>query len=163
MKKSAPSRIIFVSSRLSFTHTLEIGNLKNLPSSFPHFYFEGYLYGNSKLCNIVAADRFAEILKGTGVTSNSLHPGWCSTPIFKNPISTTPLQLLTSVFSRSQRQGAQTSIYLAVSNTVENMTGKFFSDCKPSLKPSKANDKEFCDYIWKISEELVGIKPEEKL
>lgn len=163
MKKSAPSRIIFVASRLSFVQKLKIGNLTNLPTSLFQIFIEGYLYGNSKLCNIVAADRFAEILKGTGVTSNSLHPGWSSTRLFEKSASTTWLHFLTSVLSMTQRQGAQTSIYLAVSNTVKNTTGNFFANCSPTFKPWKVYDKEFCDYIWKTSEELVGIKPEEKL
>lgn len=40
------------------------------------------LYGNSKLCNIITADKFAKILSGSGVTCNAVHPGLCSTPIF---------------------------------------------------------------------------------
>lgn len=43
---------------------------------------ELFTYANSKVCNIITANGFAEKLKGTGITSNSLHPGTVQTDIF---------------------------------------------------------------------------------
>ncbi|XP_008485985.2 retinol dehydrogenase 14-like [Diaphorina citri] len=44
-----------------------------------------------------------------------------------------PLQLIVKTFFKTPEQGAQTSIYLAVSKEVEGVSGKYFSDCKVSV------------------------------
>lgn len=74
MKKSAPSRIVFTSSWFSFFNNLTEENL-NKPKI-------NYIYHNSKVCNIISSDGFAKKLKGTGVTSYSVHPGAVNTNIF---------------------------------------------------------------------------------
>ena len=82
LKKSAPSRIIFVSSATAFFwNNLSLKNL-NYPKNHPmNFLRTSFIYGNSKLCNVIAANGFAERLKKFGVTSNSLHPGLVNTDI----------------------------------------------------------------------------------
>lgn len=74
LKKSGPSRIVFTSSWLAFTNNLTEANL-NEPKSF-------FTYSNSKACNVISADGFAKRLKGTNVTTYSVHPGVVNTKIF---------------------------------------------------------------------------------
>lgn len=82
MKKSAPSRIIFVSSASAFITNLTVDNI-NYPQNHPMtLYRTTLIYGNSKLCNVIAANGFAEKLKNSGVTANSLHPGLVNTDIY---------------------------------------------------------------------------------
>ena len=68
------------------------------------------------------------------------------------------LQVFTAPFFKSSKEGAQTSIYCAVSEEVEGVSGKYFSDCKiRPLKPHALNDDQ-AEKLWKISAEMVGLK-----
>jgi hypothetical protein len=81
LKKSASGRIVFTSSLFAFINNLSLKNL-NFDCQKPKRFDRFFMYGNSKLSMIMAADTFAEKLKGTGVTVNSVHPGLVKTPIF---------------------------------------------------------------------------------
>ena len=53
----------------------------------------------------------------------------------------------------SPEEGAKTSIYLASSHEVKNITGKYFYKSKP-VKSSKASyDREAQKKLWKLSED----------
>jgi NAD(P)-dependent dehydrogenase (short-subunit alcohol dehydrogenase family) len=82
LKKSAPSRIIWVSSASAFFwNNLTVKNLNYSEKQPLNFLRASFIYGNSKLCNVIAANGFAERLRKFGVTSNSLHPGLVNTHI----------------------------------------------------------------------------------
>ncbi len=55
-------------------------------------------------------------------------------------------------------QGAQTSIYCAVSEEMEGVSGQFLADCK-IVKPSNplAMDDNLADRLWEVSSEMVGL------
>ena len=71
---------------------------------------------------------------GTGVTSNALHPGTISTQLAQNAESALPLPILTvplirlilRLFGKTTVQGAQTSIYCAVDETIATTSGVYF-------------------------------------
>lgn len=86
LKKSSPSRIIFSSSCLAFIHNLTQENLTTNVES-KSFIQKITNYNNSKFALLIASDIFAEKLKGSGVTSNSIHPGYVSTDIFQKSYS----------------------------------------------------------------------------
>lgn len=68
LKKSAPSRIVNVSSYGAiFTGKLNPDKLNEVSGSM--------LYARSKLCNILFTMELAKRLEGTDVTTYSLHPG----------------------------------------------------------------------------------------
>lgn len=125
LKKSAPSRIVVVASELYRFACLNLDN-PNPTTTFP-----GYLYYVSKYANIVFTQELARRLEGSGVTANCLHPGMMDSGIWRNvpaPLSW-PLNLIIKAFFKTPEQGAQTSIYLAVSDDVIGVTGKYFMDC----------------------------------
>ncbi|KAJ8977941.1 hypothetical protein NQ317_017409 [Molorchus minor] len=105
------------------------------------------------------------------LTSNSLHPGlvYGDLPLAdKHMISFNTLinlarVIVLMIYGKSEEEGAQTTIHLALSNKVKNITGKHFWDCRMFPPPPGAWNSKFCDAIWKKSEELVHLKPEEKL
>lgn len=68
--------------------------MKNLNkiSDFPILDF--MVYSNSKLCNILTAQGFAERLQGQGVTCNSLHPGFVVTDMYRKMRGETALPIL---------------------------------------------------------------------
>lgn len=80
LRKSQPSRIVFVSSILAYVNNLTVENLNKI-SDFP--IMDLMVYSNSKLCNIITAQEFADRLQGQGVTCNSLHPGFVVTDMYR--------------------------------------------------------------------------------
>ncbi|CAG9819112.1 unnamed protein product [Phaedon cochleariae] len=171
LKKSAPSRIIFVGSALAFCSNLTAETL-NYPQGHPLSLFRTtMIYANSKLANVITANGFAERLKEYGVTSNSLHPGLVNSEIFSASAKYLGLETIARVFrsivllayGKSTEEGAQTTIHLALANELKEVTGKHFWDCIMFPQPPGAWNKKFCDDIWEASEKLVQLKPEEKL
>jgi hypothetical protein len=53
--------------------------------------------------------------------------------------------------------GAATIVYLAASEEVEGVTGKYFAHCKERRPASEAMDLEKQKELWERSAELLGI------
>lgn len=130
LKRSKPSRVVVVASLLYVFARLNLENVN------PTTVLPGYLYYVSKYANIVFSLELARRLQDSGVTVNCLHPGLVSTGIWKNvppPISWV-VNFFLKTFCKSVEQGAQTTIHLAVSEEVEGVTGKYFSDCQVRIR-----------------------------
>ncbi|XP_021940126.1 retinol dehydrogenase 11-like isoform X2 [Zootermopsis nevadensis] len=159
MKKSAPSRIIMVSSLLHHCAKFDIDNL-NCEKKFN----ESQVYFCSKLANMMIANELAKKLKGTGVTVNCVHPGlvytrtWNYLPGLLQPI----FKFILKMFFKSEREAAQTSIFLAVDKDLDDVTGQFFCDCQVVTPSHKALNEGLAKKVWEKTEALVGLKPAEK-
>ena len=58
---------------------------------------------------------------------------------------------------KTPEQGAQTTIYCAVAEELENVSGKYYSDCKEKLLlPHVKNDQ--AERLWIESEKLIKTK-----
>ena len=116
-------------------------------------------YGLSKLCNIMFTYELAKKLEGSNVKTNALHPGVVSTNLASE--ASWWMKLLYMIgrpFMRSSKKGARTSIYLATSDEVSQITGKYFKNQRQTKPASIAYDDELTAGLWKISEELTGLK-----
>ncbi|KAG8328158.1 retinol dehydrogenase 14 [Homalodisca vitripennis] len=154
LKRSAPSRIVVVASSLYRLASVNLNN-PNPVNTLP-----AYLYYSSKYANILFTRELARRLEGTGVTANCLHPGLIDSGIWRNvpaPLSW-GLNLIVKGFFKTPEQGAQTSIYLAVSEEVTGVNGKYFSDCKEASLSSGIQDMALAKKYWEICEELVQLK-----
>lgn len=154
LKKSAPSRIIVVASELYRISTLNMENL-NPTTTLP-----GYLYYVSKYANIVFTLELARRLEGSGVTANCLHPGMIDSGIWRNvpiPLSW-GLGIVVKSFFKTPKQGAQTSIHLAVSDEVAKVSGKYFLDCHQSSLSSGVSDPAKGKKFWEASEDFVKLQ-----
>lgn len=158
LKKSAPSRIVMVSSGLHMFARFDTDNL-----NFEKWFGANQVYSCSKLANILTAHVLARKLKGTGVTVNSLHPGTVLTDIWRRlpGVQKTLFTFIVKHFMKNSVEGAQTSIYLAVSEEVEGVSGRYFVDCKVAHMGKAAKDDDLADKLWEKSEVMVGLKPEE--
>lgn len=150
LKSSAPSRIINVSSVLHRVGSIDLDifdkQAKNKLKSFR-------VYSDTKLANVLFTLKLSEMLKGTGVTANCLHPGAVSTDIFRNANSL--WRFIVWLLFRTPKQGAQTSIYLAVAPELVETTGKYFSDCREVVPSKRGQDKVMADKLWELSERVV--------
>jgi retinol dehydrogenase 13 len=61
------------------------------------------------------------------------------------------------LFSKSAASGAQTQIKLALDPELENVTGKYFVDCKETEPAQNAKDDELAAWLWNKSAEMAGI------
>jgi retinol dehydrogenase 12 len=118
--------------------------------------FEPWIcYGRSKLANILFAVSLASRfpLKDCGVTFNSLHPGVVDTQLLSNANFQFPGALPTG-------EGAKTSVFLATSPAVAQVTGEYFFECKieNEQKTKWASSVEEADKLWKASMTLCGIE-----
>ncbi|CAG9791248.1 unnamed protein product [Diatraea saccharalis] len=154
LKRSAPSRVIVVSSMLH-----RLGTIEGVNEEGRYGYFQTYC--NSKLCNVLFANELARRLKGTGVVVNSLHPGQVNTSLYKTTLFEKLRCLVLYTFFKSPEEGAQTSLYLAVADECDQISGKYFVDCKESGMSWKAEDRYLAGELWSMSEKLVKVRPEE--
>lgn len=154
LKTSAPSRIVNVSSAASDRANIDFDNLLGEKR-----YSMMGLYGQSKLALNLITVEFSRRLAGSGVTANYLHPGVIRTNLGErgaNPIFKAFAKLF-KIFMASPEKGARTSIYLASSPEIQNVTGKYFGDCKEQTTNPISNNEEIAKRLWNLCEELTGI------
>ncbi len=152
LKKSAPARIVIVASDSHYRGTLDFNNL-NMSGNFNGL----KAYEQSKLCNVLYTLELAEQLKGTGVTVNALHPGRVKTNIgsknsgFLYKMGWTFFKLFLSV---SIEKGAETSILLAYSDEVKDISGKYFADSRQKWHSRYSQTPGLAKQLWEVSEKL---------
>ena len=117
------------------------------------------VYGRSKLANILFTRSLAKRLEGAGVTVNCLHPGAVATDIGKQHGEwvAKALHLLLKPFFRSPLEGAETSLYLCLSDDVAKISGGYFNKCKVERPKPWAEDDAAAEKLWCYSEESVGL------
>ncbi len=158
--ESAPARIIAVASD---AHRLG-GPLDfdDLMAERAKFGVVGGMkvYGRSKLANILHTRELARSLDSTGVTANSLHPGFVRTRLARDSEATMLGERLVwpliGRFARSPEQGASTSIHLACAAAVADVTGAYFADEKVMKPNSNATDDAAAKRLWEASLELMA-------
>jgi hypothetical protein len=52
-------------------------------------------------------------------------------------------------------QGARTSVYLATSEAVEGVSGRYFIDCRETKPSRQARDQALAEGLWRESERLL--------
>jgi NAD(P)-dependent dehydrogenase (short-subunit alcohol dehydrogenase family) len=118
------------------------------------------VYGQSKLANILFTLELARRLAGSDVTANSLHPGTVRTGYGADGDARGLLAFgirIAQPFFLSPAQGARTSVYLASSSEVDDVSGKYFVKCKEKQPRKWAQDSEAAKRLWQVSEDLVGL------
>jgi NAD(P)-dependent dehydrogenase (short-subunit alcohol dehydrogenase family) len=153
IKASAPARIINVSSNAHAGGKIEFDNLQGEREYGPR------AYDNSKLANILFTMELARRLEGTGVTVNTLHPGFVATGFAKNngKVIAALVSIITPFVARSPAKGAETSVYLASSPSVDGITGKYFYDSRAIPPASQATDMAVARKLWDVSAQMVHL------
>jgi len=156
LKKSAPSRIINVSSS---AHAMGSGKINFDDIHWEKSYSAWPAYFNSKLANVLFTRELSKRLEGSQVTANSLHPGAVSTDLQRHSIlSSTLVAPLRWYLFKDAEQGAQTSIYCAVAEEMEGVSGKYLADCAFKKECKGAQDDDAAKKLWDLSLELVGLQ-----
>jgi len=153
LKKSAPSRIVNVSSAAHYSGHLDLDDLP-----MKNGYGTMRAYSRAKLAQVLFTYELARRLQGTGVTANCLHPGVVATNIWKRSMG--PLSFVGNVsrlFLISPEEGAETSVYLASSQAVEGVTGKYFDNKQEKESSAESHDQVLAQRLWAESEKLSGL------
>ena len=153
--RSAPARVVTVASIGHRQGTLDFDDLG--------FERGGYsilkAYARSKLANVLFAAELARRLAGTGVSSNSLHPGsvatriWSGAPLWAKPF----IALLVRPGMISAERGAETIVSLAGSPELEGVTGRYFEEGRESEPAPLAGDARLARRLWDASAALVRL------
>jgi retinol dehydrogenase-12 len=150
LRHSAPARVITVSSD---RHTQQ--------RSVPWDDLEpGHdcTYKASKLLNILFTYELARRLAGTGVTANCLSPGFVRTELGREATGAFRVFLrLARPFQTSPDAGAQTSVYLATSPEVAEVSGRYFEKCAPAESSALSRDPAAAERLWQLSAQLSGL------
>jgi len=153
LKKSAPSRIINVSSASHYRGHLNFDDLQMK---------KGYgvmkAYSQAKLAQVLFTYELSRRLEGTGVTVNSLHPGAVATNIWKGSMG--PFSFMGNIsrlFLISPDKGAETPVYLASSPEVEGATGKYYDHMREKESSAESHDYAAARKLWDESERMTGI------
>jgi NAD(P)-dependent dehydrogenase (short-subunit alcohol dehydrogenase family) len=113
LKRSAPARVITLSSVLHQRSLVDFNNLQG-----ERFFDGNQAYGLSKLGNVLFTVELAQRLRGTGVTANCLHPGSIDTKMLRAAFG--------GMHGDSVVAGAATPVYLATAPEVEAVSGFYF-------------------------------------
>ena len=148
----APSRVVNVASRAHLSGTLRFDDLMGDQG------YDGWkAYAQSKLANVAFTYELARRLAGRGVTANCLHPGVVSTSIGHAGPSWIRFGIkLVRPFLLSPARGAAASIYLASSQEVEGVSGKYFVGRREERTSDESYDRAVATRLWKVSEELTA-------
>ena len=110
-------------------------------------------YSRSKLANVLFSNELARRLAGTGVTSNSLHPGavdtriWSGAPLWAKPL----IQLVFRRFFISAAQGGSYVVRLAAQPELSTVSGKYFDKANMTAPSALAADAALARRLWDVS------------
>jgi NAD(P)-dependent dehydrogenase (short-subunit alcohol dehydrogenase family) len=156
LKAGAPARVVNVAGDFHRKATIQFDDLMSEQA------YNGIRANNqAKLALILFTYELARRLEGSGVTANCLHPGATATdgPLNDPDLSwfSGAMYRLVRVFFQKPEQGAATSIYLASSPEVADVTGKYFIKQRPVASSPESYDMAMAQHLWEVSSQLVGL------
>jgi len=158
LKRSAPARVITVSSELHNpayaggpAPDFDYDNLRG-----EKYYNPQVFYRNSKLANIWFAYELQRRLTSTGVTSNAVCPGFVPAAIAARRKSAIErlfyAQVMTRMpFARSLEQASESYMFAATDPALEGVGGKFIVDGKEKRSSDESYDEAKARHLWEMS------------
>ncbi len=157
LKSSAPARIINVAGAYHAKGTINFDDLQGEKK-----YSGSKANNQSKLALVLFTYELARRLKGTGVTVNCLHPGAVATSLIEKdrdyPSSSKFIYKLFKLFLKSPEKGAETTLYLASSLDVKEVTGKYFVNRRITQSSKESYNTSIAKRLWDVSMELTNME-----
>jgi NAD(P)-dependent dehydrogenase (short-subunit alcohol dehydrogenase family) len=157
MIASAPARVVNVAS------TAHARGRLNLADPEGKARYSGFgAYSQSKLALVMETYELARRLDGTGVTANSLHPGFVATRWGRNNrgLASALLGGAMALFAISAKKGARTSVYLASSPEVAGVTGRYFARERAVASSARSHLPQDARALWAILCAQTGVSPQ---
>jgi retinol dehydrogenase 14 len=155
LKANAPARIINVNSGLAKNGKVDFDDLQNEKN------YKGMkAYSNAKLMLMMFTYELSRRLAESGVTVNVLMPGFVATNLGKNSGSRKSALMFTLVrpMQISAKKGAETSIFLASSDEVTDVSGKCFAKKKETQTCPASNETPAQQRLWDETIRLLNLK-----
>ena len=154
IKFDQPGRVINVASSAHFGAKMDIDDIQ-----MKNRYKGWTAYCNSKLMNILFTYEIHKRYKDSGITFNALHPGFVDTCFGDNNtgLGKNILSIGKKLIAINVVKGASTNVYLASSDEVENVSGKYFDRSRP-VQSSKVSHLElYQEKLWSYSESMLDM------
>lgn len=153
LKASPPARIVNVASMGHKLGTIDFDDLQAEKR-----YDSLKAYNQSKLANILFTYELARRLAGSDLTTNCLHPGVVATNFGAGNATLFGLLVkLVKPFLRNPNKGAETTVHLASSPAVANVSGQYFVDCRPQRSSRESYDEAIAKRLWETSAALTNL------
>ena len=149
LERSAPSRIVVVSSDLHYRGKMVWDDLQQSRGSFRGL----AAYNQSKLANVLFTKALARRLQGKGVTVNALHPGVVATELTREYPKA--IAAIFKLFLISPERGAECSLHVATSPDLAETTGTYFDKSRPKPASRDARDEEQQERLWGVTEAII--------
>ena len=95
------------------------------------------------------------------VTAYSLHPGGIRTGILRKYeekyMIFRLMWFLGSFLVKTPEQGAQTTIFCAIDESVSGHSGRYYSELAETAVASQANDLDSAEILWQLSEKFTKL------
>ncbi len=153
MVESAPATVVNVSSAAHRTYRVDFDDLQGTRR------YAGYrAYGRSKLELLLLTREFAHRLKGTGVVVNAVHPGFIRSGFGQNNRGAPALgiRILSALFARSLRSGADTPIWVASNPALPGTTGAYFVNRRLASGSRASSDLRAAARLYEVCQTLTG-------
>ena len=146
LEESEDGRIINVASNAHKRFDLDIDDIENKIN------YNGWKsYCRSKLLNLLFTYSFQKEIK-TKVICNCLHPGFVNSNFGNNNNNIylkTFAKIVKTFLAISTQRGAETITYLAKSDKVKNISGKYFYKKKEKRSSAYSYNEKIAKIIWK--------------
>lgn len=155
LARSAPSRVITVTSGGMYTTGLDVTDLQSERGEF-----DGVkAYARCKRAQVMINERWARAYGGDGIHFHAMHPGWADTP---GVVQALPrFHRYVGPWLRSPAQGADTAVWLASSREAVDSNGLLWFDRAPRrthvLPFTKGSDRDV-DALWDACMQLGGLE-----
>ncbi len=154
---SRQGRVVVVASGMAYSDAPALG-IQFDDLTLAQGYRDRRAYAHSKLANVLFSLELSRRLRGSGVTTNSLHPGMINTEIDRhmNRFMQFGFRIFAGLFGKTIEEGAATSCFVASSPLLGTTSGKYFEDSNAvSISGSHhMRDESMAARLWQVSEEL---------
>lgn len=146
------ARVINVASRVHYRGRIDFDRISNARAH----YSATAAYAQSKLANVLHTFALARRFAGTRRCANCLHPGVVASNLLPRW-----LRLVKPLISRvilDCERGAQTSLYLALSEQVAGVSGCYFDEYQQQQPAAvQAYDLQLQESLWQASARWTGL------
>ncbi len=154
LQRSAPSRVLNVSSGGMYTRKLRVDELEGQDEEF-----DGpATYARTKRAQVILTELWAERLEGTGVVVHAMHPGWVDTAGIRSSLPR--FAKLTKPLLRTPEQGADTIVWLGAGAASGQSSGHFWHDRRQRptyVLPGTKEPREERERLWALCARLSGL------
>ena len=157
LKESAPARIIQVNSEGHRFNGLNPDDI-----NWERRHYTGLRgYGASKTAQLLTVWELADLLNGSKVTINAMHPGGVKTNIGNNNgwLYKWFLHHVTWHFLKDPAISGEAIYYLASDPEMSDVSGRFFNLTIDEKPAAHALDRGMGRRVWELSMEMTGLSP----